>query len=182
MTDFTPTISDEQAMQIIVRGVEKQVRTDGQRTLDYCKDAIALRGFNVRKLSQRLEARASDKGETFNSDSYQSNVSNANGVIALFDWDLAVFTEWLNSQSTKSLQAIFKAFRELFTEPKAKKAKSAKDEANKADETSEPQALINVVLSALPLLSAEERVPVLEALIALDVVQDEQVVETPVAA
>lgn len=181
--NFSPTITDEQAMQIIARGVARDGKVEGQRTLNYVKDAIDLRGFNVRKLSDRLEARASEKGETFNSDSYQSNISNANGIIALFDWNLEVFTEWFNSQPMKSMSAIFKAFRQLFTEPKAKKPSKDGDKSDgKGEGETEAKALIDVVLSALPMLSPEERVQVLEALIALDNVQPEQAVETPVAA
>lgn len=177
--NFTPTISDEQAMNIIARGVTRQNKFDGQRTLDYCKDAVELRGFNVRKLSQRLEARAADKGETFNSDSYQSNISNANGIMGLFDWNLAEFTQWLETQSVKSMSAIFKAFRELFTEPKAKKpSKGDKPEAD-SEANADPQPLIDVVLSALPHLTAEERQMVAMLIIELDTAADDAEVAEP---
>ena len=179
MSDFTPTISDEQAMAIIARGVNRETRADGQRTLAYCKDAVDLRGFNIRKLSQRLEARAADKGETFNSDSYQSNVSNANGVTGLFDWDLPTFTTWLETQQVKSLSAIFKAFRQLFTEPKEPKTpKAGKAEGDNGD-TDETKPLIEVVLSAIPHLTPEERQMVVEAIAALEA---PVVTEEPVAA
>ncbi len=182
MSDFTPTITEAQALQIVVQGVNREQRTDLQRTLAYCTDATKLRGFNVRKLSQKLEARAEDKGETFNSDSYQSNISNANGVMGLFEYDLEVFEAWLKeTNGSKSLTAIFKAFRQLFTEPKEKPAKPAKAEGENKDDDAPATPLIDVVLSALPLLTAEERQLVAMLIIELDTKADDEV-ETPVAA
>ncbi len=179
---YTPTLTEAQALDVIVRGVSREAKQDFQRTLGYCKDATSLRGFNVRKLSQKLEARAEDKGETFNSDSYQSNISNANGVMGLFDYDIEAFEAWLSTQVVKSLQAIFKAFRTLFVEPKPAKPKAPKAEGEQNDGV-EAAPLIDVVLSALPHLSAEERTLVAMMLIELDTAEaDAEPVETPVAA
>lgn len=180
MADFTPTLTEAQAMDIVYRGVTRESKQDLQRTLAYCKDAVALRGFNVRKLSQRLEARAEDKGESFNSDSYQSNISNANGVMGLFDYDLEVFEAWLTTQNVKSLQAIFKAFRQLFVDPKPAKPKADKPEGSEGEpKTETPQ--VEVVIAALAFLTPEERQLVVDACLVLGVDTAEQV-ETPVAA
>jgi hypothetical protein len=182
MSDFQPTITEAQALQVIVQGVNREQRTDSDRTLAYCKDAAKLRGFNVRKLSQKLEARAEDKGETFNADSYQSNISNANGVMGLFDYDLEAFEAWLKeTHGSKSLTAIFKAFRQLFTEPKETKPKANKADGDKGDTPVEATPLIDVVLSALPLLTAEERQLVAMLIIELDTKADDET-EVPVEA
>ncbi len=184
MSDFQPTITEAQALQVIVQGVNREQRTDLQRTLAYCTDATKLRGFNVRKLSQKLEARAEDKGESFNSDSYQSNISNANGVMGLFDYDLEAFEAWLKSTNgSKSLTAIFKAFRQLFTEPKETKPKAPKADGKDNADSAEATPLIDVVLSALPHLTAEERQLVAMLIIELDTKADDAVeADEPVAA
>jgi len=183
MADFTPTLTEAQALDVIKRGVSRETRVDSDRTVAYCTDSIKLRGFNVRKLSQKLEARAEDAGETFNSDSYQSNVSNANGIMGLFEYDLDKFKVWLADSPTKSLKAIFNAFRELFTEKKA--PKNPKPTEADADATpAEAQPLIDVVLSAIPHLTSEERLMVrflLDELDVADTVSAEQVEETVAA-
>lgn len=167
-TSYTPTLTESQAIDIIVKGVTREVRTDSHRTLSYCKDATNLRGFSVRKLANKAE----DLGKISNSDSYQSNVSNANGIMGLFNYDLAVFGEWLATSDIKSLQAIYKAFRQLFTEPKAKPAKPAETEGSNEGEV-EAAALLDVVLSALPHLTAEERQMVAMLIIELDTAEQD---------
>lgn len=182
MADFTPTLTEAQALDVIKRGVVRETRVDSERTLAYCKDAVALRGFNVRKLAQRLEAIAANDGKVFNSDSYQSNVSNANGIMGLFDYDLDAFKAWLETSPVKSMKAIFNAFRQLFTEPKPTKPKADKPQASEAGEKTEGTPL-EVVLSLLPHLSADERTLVAMAIIELDTVEsDVAEAETPVAA
>ena len=185
MADFTPTLTEAQALDVIKRGVQRETRVDSDRTVAYCTDSVKLRGFNVRKLSQRLEARAVDAGETFNSDSYQSNVSNANGVMGLFDYDLEKFKAWLADSPTKSLKAIFNAFRELFADPKPAKPKADKPEAG-SSEPVEATPLIDVVLSAIPHQTTEERALVSMMIVELDTAdadkaEAEQVEETVAA-
>ena len=183
MADFTPTLTEAQALDVIRKGVNREVRLDSERTLAYCTDSVKLRGFNVRKLSQKLELKAEEAGEVFNADSYQSNVSNANGVMGLFEYDLDAFKVWLADSPTKSLKAIFNAFRELFVEKKApKNPKPNKGEAG--DEPAEATPLIDVVLSAIPHLTAEERALVSMMIIELDTADADEVeqVEETVAA
>lgn len=174
MTDSnTPTLTEAQACIVVYNGVKREIRVDSERTLGYCNDSVKLQGFNVRKLAQKCEIRAEEKGETFNADSYQSNISNANGVMSLFDYDIVAFEEWLKTSDTKSLSAIFKAFRQLFTEQKPKAEKKPKAESsNEADV--DPQPLIDVVLSALPHLTADERQLVAVMLIELDTAEADQ--------
>jgi hypothetical protein len=181
-TQNTTTLTEAQACVVIEQGVKREFRKDSERTLDYCKDAVKLQGFNVRKLAQKCEIRAEEKGENFNADSYQSNVSNANGVMALFEFDIVSFEEWLKTSDTKSLSAIFKAFRQLFVEPKTTKTK--KDQTPDSEGAGEDTAktpLIDVVLSALPMLTAEERQLVAMMIIELDTVEAD-VAEDAVAA
>lgn len=178
-------LTEAQACVVVENGVKREVRKDSERTLDYCKDAVKLQGFNVRKLAQKCEIRAEEKGETFNADSYQSNISNANGVMSLFEFDIDAFEEWLKTAESKSLSKIFKQFRELFAEPKEKKAKAEKAEAEDGENSADPQPLIDVVLSALPHLSAEERQLVAMMIIELDTADsaaDSDAVEAEVAA
>jgi hypothetical protein len=194
MAEQTQTqLTEAQAIVVVEQGVRREVRKDSERTLDYCKDAVKLQGYNVRKLAQKVEARADlarEKAEaegteipaSFNADSYQSNVSNASGVMALFAYDIDAFAEWLKTAESKSLSKIFKQFRELFTEPKAPKAKSEKDEAdgnNGKDSADTP--LIQVVLSALPHLTVEERAQVIEACFAIDAPVSEEADEVVAA-
>ncbi len=170
MADFTPTLTEAQAMDVIKRGVSRETRVDSDRTVAYCTDSVKLRGHNVRKLSQKLELKAEEAGEVFNADSYQSNISNANGVMGLFEFDLEKFQAWLKESPTKSLKAIFNAFRELFTEKKApKNPKPNKDDADLAPTETTP--LIDVVLSALPHLTSEERQLVTMLIIELDTIE-----------
>lgn len=173
-SEFTPTLSEAQAIDVIVRGVTREIRTDSSRTLAYCKDATQLRGFSVRKLANKAE----DLGKISNSDSYQSNISNANGVMGLFEYDLAKFEEFLTNSNVKSLQALYKAFRALFTAPKPK-AEKPKSEPKADDSTETPQ--VDVVIAALAFLTPAERQMVVDACMVLGVVTEEQV-ETPVAA
>ncbi|MCA1800631.1 MAG: hypothetical protein LC687_06525 [Actinobacteria bacterium] len=150
-------LTEAQAIVVVEQGVKREVRKDSERTLDYCKDAVKLLGYNVRKLAQKCEVRAEDRGEVFNADSYQSNISNANGIMALFDYDLDAFEVWLKQAESKSLSKIFKQFRELFADPKPAKPKPEADEAGEGSEdkgSTEP--LVNQVLAALQHLSYEE--------------------------
>jgi hypothetical protein len=186
-------LTEAQAIVVVEQGVRRETRKDSERTLDYCKDAVKLQGHNVRKLAQKAEARADlarEKAEaegtevpaSFNADSYQSNVSNAAGVMALFEFDIVAFEEWLKQAESKSLSKIFKQFRELFTEPKAPKAKSPADEADgDGGESAEKTPLIDVVLSALPHLTVEERVQVIEACFAIDAPVSEEADEVVAA-
>lgn len=176
MADFTPTLTEAQAMDVIKRGVSRETRLDSDRTVAYCTDSVKLRGHNVRKLSQKLELKAEEAGEVFNADSYQSNISNANGIMGLFEYDLEAFKVWLAESPTKSLKAIFNSFRELFTEKK--EPKNPKPNKDDADSTpAEPQPLIDVVLSALPHLTREERALVSMMIVELDTADDDSTVE-----
>lgn len=181
MANFTPTLTEAQALDVIKRGVTRETRLDSDRTIAYCTDSVKLRGFNVRKLSQKLELRAEEAGETFNADSYQSNISNANGVMALFDYDLDKFKAWLAENPTKSLKAIFNAFRALFADPKPAKPKADKPEGD-STEPAEATPLIDVVLSAIPHLTPEERQLVSMLIIELDTAEaDAEPAETVAA-
>lgn len=184
MADFTPTLTEAQAMDVIRRGVTRETRQDFERTLAYCKDAVSLRGFNVRKLAQRLEAVAANDGKVFNSDSYQSNVSNANGIMGLFDYDLDAFKAWLETSPIKSMKAIFNAFRQLFTDPKPAKPKAPKADGDNGDgEKGETMPLIDVVLAAIPLLTTEERALVSMLIVECDTLEADKAEATePVAA
>lgn len=165
MAEQTQTqLTEAQAIVVVEQGVRREVRKDSERTLDYCKDAVKLQGFNVRKLAQKAEVRAEDKGEVFNADSYQSNVSNANGIMALFEFDIDVFEEWLKSAESKSLSKIFKQFRELFV-PKAEKAPADKgsDEESTDEDKGSTEPLINQVLAALEHLTIDELKLVIES-------------------
>jgi hypothetical protein len=179
MSEQTQTkLTEAQAIVVVEQGVRREVRKDSERTLDYCKDAVKLQGHNVRKLAQKAEARAElarDEAEangteipaSFNADSYQSNVSNATGVMALFEFDIEAFEEWLKTAESKSLSKIFKQFRELFADPKPAKPKpETSDDDVPANEVETP--LIDVVLSALPHLTADERAMVSMLIIELD--------------
>jgi len=170
LTSSAPTLTEAEALEVIRRGVTRELKVDVSRTMSYCSDAVKLRGFNVRKLSQKLELRAEEKGEVFNSDSYQSNISTANGVMGLFDYDLEVFKAWFDESPTKSLKAIFNAFRALFgPPPKAKPAKS--EEGSEGETNTDPTPVIDVVLSLIPQLSAEERMLVAMLIVELDTVE-----------
>ena len=183
-------LTEAQAIAVVVQGVRRETRKDSERTLDYCKDAVKLQGHNVRKLAQKASARADLAREeaeangtevpaVFNADSYQSNVSNANGVMALFEFDVEAFETWLKTAESKSLSKIFKLFRELFADPKPAKPKpeaSEDGEGSNGDGAETP--LIQVVLSALPHLTVEERVQVIEAIWAMDNVKGAEVEET----
>lgn len=151
-------LTEAQAIVVVENGVRREVRKDSERTLDYCGDAVKLQGYNVRKLAQKAQVRAEDKGEVFNADSYQSNISNANGVMALFNWDLDAFKAWLETAESKSLSKIFKQFRELFADPKPAKDKAPKgsDEESAEDDKGSTEPLINQVLAALQHLTYEE--------------------------
>lgn len=185
MADFTPTLTEAQAMDVIKRGVARETRVDSERTMAYCTDAVKLRGHNVRKLAQRLEAIAANDGNVFNSDSYQSNVSNANGIMGLFDYDLDAFKVWLDTSPTKSMKAIFNAFRQLFTDPKPAKPKADKPKGDNSEAGEKTEGTpLEVILSLLPHLTQDERMLVAMAIIELDTVQSdaEEQAETPVAA
>src|SRR5688572_24857190 len=175
---FTPTLTEAQAINVIVQGVSREVRTESSRTLAYCKDATNLRGFSVRKLANKAE----DLGKIANSDSYQSNVSNANGIMGLFDYDVEKFTAWLETSDTKSLSAIYKAFRALFTEPKPKADKPKSDPKTGEGEAAEtPQ--VDVVIAALAFLTPAERHLVVEACVVLGIeLPEETEVDETVAA
>lgn len=176
------TLTEAQACTVVYNGVKREVRVDSERTISYCSDAVKLQGFNVRKLAQKCEIRAEEKGETFNADSYQSNVSNANGIMALFGYDLDEFKAWLETSPTKSLSAIFKAFRELFVEPKAPKNKKDQNpESENAGAEKAETPLIDVVLSAIPHLTAEERQLVAMMIIELDTAEADAAEETVAA-
>lgn len=171
-TSINPQITEAEALQVISRGVSRETRTEIQRTLAYCTDAVKLQGHNVRKLAQKLEIRAEEKGEKFNADSYMSNISNANGIMGLFEFDLDAFKVWLEEGAeSKSLSAIYKAFRKLFAEPKP--SNKDKDKAPKpevggdAGEGANSATPIEVVLSLLPHLSEEELAQVAEAIGAM---------------
>lgn len=182
-TTSNTTLTEAQACVVVYNGVKREVRVDSERTLDYCKDAVKLQGFNVRKLAQKCEIRAEEKGESFNADSYQSNVSNANGVMALFEWDINAFEEWLKTAESKSLSKIFKQFRELFVEPKpAKTKKDQTPDSEGAGENTAETPLIDVVLSALPHLTADERKLVAMMIIELDTVEADSTTPETVAA
>ncbi len=183
-TSNPTTVTEAQALQIIKQGVTRDVKFDVSRTMAYCSDATKLRGFNVRKLAQKLEARAEDAGEpTFNSDSYQSNISTANGIMGLFDYDLDAFKVWFDENPMKSLKAIFNAFRALFGPPaKSKPAKGDGEDGEGENNNSEPTPVIDVVLSLIPQLSADERMLVAMLIVELDTVETDVVEpETEVA-
>lgn len=162
-------LTEAQAIVVVEQGVRREVKMDSQRTLSYCTDAVKLQGFNVRKLAQKAQVRAEDKGETFNADSYQSNVSNANGIMALFEYDIDVFDAWLASDecTSRSLSKIFKQFRELFTEPKEKPVKASPGGENNDASTEEGSAtdvpLVDQVLAALEHLTIAELERVVDA-------------------
>lgn len=185
MSEQTQTqLTEAQAIAVVVQGVRRESRKDSERTLDYCKDAVKLQGHNVRKLAQKASARADiareealtkrENGEDveipapFNADSYQSNVSNANGVMALFEFDIVAFEEWLKTAESKSLSKIFKQFRELFADPKPAKPKPETSDDDVPANEGESTPLIDVVLSALPHLTSEERAMVSMMIIELD--------------
>jgi len=180
LTSSAPTLTEAEALEVIKRGVLRDTKVENGRTLAYCTDSVKLRGFNVRKLAQKLEARAEDKGEVFNSDSYQSNISTANGVMGLFDYDLAEFSAWLETNPTKSLKAIFNAFRELFGP--VKPAKPAKgDEGSEGETNTDPTPVIDVVLSLIPQLTADERMLVAMMIVELDTIETDVEENTEVA-
>lgn len=177
-SEFTPTLSEAQAIDVIVRGVTREVRTETSRTMAYCKDATQLRGFSVRKLANKAE----DLGKISNSDSYQSNISNANGVMGLFEYDLAKFEAFLNDSPVKSLQALYKAFRALFV-PKAEKPATPKSEPKAGEGESAETPQVDVVIAALAFLTPAERHMVVEACVLLGVeLPEEAEVEETVAA
>jgi len=190
MSDFTPTLTEAQAIDVVVRGVVREERNETNRTLAYCQDATKLRGFSVRKLANKAE----DLGKIRNSDSYQSNVSNANGIMGLFEYNLDEFKLWLCGREASedveaveayagshSMSAIYKAFRQLFTEPKEKPAKSEKTSEPEGDKAETPQ--VDVVIAALAFLTPAERHQVVEACVELGIeLPAEEQVETPVAA
>lgn len=181
-------LTEAQAIVVVENGVRREVRKDSERTLDYCKDAVKLVGHNVRKLAQKAEARAELAREaaeqagtevpaSFNADSYQSNVSNAAGVMGLFEYDIEVFEAWLKTAESKSLSKIFKQFRELFTEQKPAKDKAPQGESDaeiygEADE----KPAIDVIMSLMPHLSVEELAQVVE-LAQILMGSEEEVVE-----
>lgn len=167
--EITPTLSETEAINVIVKGVNREVRTESHRTLSYCKDATNLRGHSVRKLANKAE----DLGKISNSDSYQSNVSNANGIMGLFEYKLDEFSAWLETSETKSLSAIYKAFRQLFVEPKPAKEKAPKDSSDESGADKIEGTPLEVIMSLLPHLTPEERVQVIEAAFAIDNAQDE---------
>lgn len=173
-TSITPLITEAEALQVISRGVSRAERTEAQRTLSYVTDACKLRGHNVRKLAQKLEIRAEEKGERFNADSYMSNVSNANGIMGLFEYDLDAFKVWLEEEAeSKSLSAIYKAFRKLFADPKpSNKRKAQKGADAGAGEGSEKDVphvpLIDQMIANLVHLTPEERVRLIEAAFQMD--------------
>ena len=156
-------LTEAQAIVVVEQGVKREVRKDHERTLDYCKDAVKLQGYNVRKLAQKCEVRAEDRGETFNADSYQSNISNANGIMALFEFDLERFEAWLKTADSKSLSKIFKQFRELFADPKPAKTKPETSEDGEGDDKGSTEPLVNQVLAALQHLTMEEIQRVVDA-------------------
>jgi hypothetical protein len=171
-TSNPTTVTEAQALQIIKQGVTRDVKFDVSCTMAYCTDATKLRGFNVRKLAQKLEVRAEEAGEpTFNSDSYQSNISTANGIMGLFDYDLDAFRVWFEENPTKSLKAIFNAFRELFGPVKPPKPAKG-EEGENGENNSEPTPVIDVVLSLIPQLSADERMLVVMLIAELDSASD----------
>jgi hypothetical protein len=194
MADFTSTLTEGQAMDVIVRGVTREVRTESTRTLAYCQDATKLRGFSVRKLANKAE----DLGKIANSDSYQSNVSNANGIMGLFDYDVKAFELFLNGREAveasegveaveavepspiKSLSALYKAFRALFTEPKAPKARPEAGPKTADGEAAET-AQVDVVIAALAFLTPAERHMVVEACCVLGVELPDEVEEAVAA-
>lgn len=162
-------LTEAQAIVVVENGVRRESKRDVSRTLSYCQDAVKLQGFNVRKLAQKAQVRAEDKGEVFNADSYQSNVSNANGIMALFAYDLDAFQQWLETDaSSQSLSKIFKQFRELFTEPKEKPVKPNNNSDREQDAGSDVP-LVEQVLAALEHLTSEELSRVAEAAIAMTV-------------
>lgn len=170
MTDTsinTPAVSEAEALQVVSRGVSREIRTESQRTLGYCSDACKLQGHNVRKLAQKLEIRAEEKGETFNADSYMSNISNANGIMGLFGFDIESFKAWLDESPTKSLSAIYKAFRTLFVEPKPTKEKANKPEDEVLGYNNDLTPF-ELMMKLLPELTPEEREQVVEAIVALE--------------
>ena len=183
MSEQTQTqLTEAQAVDVIYRGVLREIKVDGERTLAYCRDAVKLQGHNVRKLATKAQVRAEDRGEVFNADSYQSNVSNANGIMALFNYDLDAFEAWLKETTgSKSLSAIYKAFRQLFTEPKEKPAKPSKSEDTTGSTDETPQ--VEVVIAALAFLTPAERHMVVEACVVLGIeLPEETEVEETVAA
>lgn len=160
-------LTEAQAIVVVENGVRRESKRDVSRTLSYCQDAVKLQGFNVRKLAQKAQVRAEDKGEVFNADSYQSNVSNANGIMALFAYDLEQFQAWLeNEAESQSLSKIFKQFRELFTEPKEKPVKPNNSSDNEGDAGSDVP-LVDQVIAALEHLSVAELQRVAETAIAM---------------
>ena len=102
--------------------------------------------------------------------------------MGLFDYDVDKFTAWLETSDTKSLSAIFKAFRALFTEPKPKADKPKADPKTADGEAAEtPQ--VDVVIAALAFLTPAERHLVVEACVVLGVeLPQDDVVDETVAA
>lgn len=175
-SNTTPALSESEALQVVSRGVSREIRTESQRTTGYCSDAVKLQGHNVRKLAQKLEIRAEEKGEKFNADSYMSNISNANGIMGLFGFDIDEFTKWLETSDIKSLSAIYKAFRKLFVDPKPKQEKAPKEQSSESENIDESTPF-DVVTSMLPHLSQEELVKVLDMIEALTVTPEAELAQ-----
>jgi hypothetical protein len=164
--EVTPELTETEALAVVVRGVNREGRRDASQCKDLLHDACALRGQNVRKLATVAEA----KGKlTVGFESYLSYMSNAAGVAAMFEWDTDAIDAFL-ADTKWGLRGLFNAFRELFGPAKPV---AEGDGEGDAGETGEPTPLIEVVLSALPHLTADERQQVAAAIIALDTAEDD---------
>lgn len=171
MEQTSTTLTQAQAIQVVVRGVNREVKRGNAQARDLIHDAIRLQGFNVRKLATVAEANG-DLSVGF--DSYLSYMSNANGVAAMFEYDMEKVDAFLAETHLVGLSAIFRAFRDLFAEPKPAKPKTEKPAS--ADD-SEKTPLIDIVLSAIPHLTREERTLVSMMIVELDTADDDS--ETP---
>ena len=155
----TSELTTAQAIQILVRGVNREGKRGNLQAHDLVRDAILLKDQNVRKLATVAEANDQDLPEDERKlrvgfDSYLSYMSNAKSVAAMFDFNLEAFEAFLAETKLVGLSAIFKAFRELFGPP-AKPAKPREGDADK-NEVSPEVPLIDQMLTNLQHLSVVE--------------------------
>lgn len=160
-------LTTAQATRVIIDGVNRENRRGNEQVLALVRDAIKLQGHNIRKLAVLAE----NEGKlSVGFDSYLSYMSNANGIAAMFEYDLDAFQAWLDKCGMVGLSAIYKHFREAFGPEKPAKPNNKSDKDK--DEVTSTETLngtpLEVVLSLLPHLTPEERVQVIEAAFAID--------------
>jgi hypothetical protein len=150
--DANSELTQAQATQVVVRGVNREAKRGNEQALALVRDAITLKDHNVRKLASAAEVNGH---LTVGFDSYLSYMSNAAGIAAMFDWELTKFQTWLEENPTiTGLSAAYKCLREAFTEPKPAKNKG-KEDKNEGDAGSDVP-LVDQVLAALEHLTIEE--------------------------